>query len=95
MAGRQAKVITPAGIRRLLVEAGRSPVSIDDLMERLEEHPSDWPVKLFTAAPEPRAWRIASGAVQREPTPVFWLILEPADLPSGADAVRRLREGRS
>ena len=26
MAGRQAKMITPAGIRRLLVEAGRSPV---------------------------------------------------------------------
>jgi hypothetical protein len=62
-------------------------MTIDQLMERLEEHPSDWPVRLYSDTPKPQAWRVAGVAVQREPAAAVWLLLARAELPTGVPDV--------
>ena len=56
---------------------------VDLLMEWLEDHPSDWAVKLVTRRGEPLVLEVVARFVVREPEPVLWLVVEAsATMPS-------------
>ena len=57
---------------------------VDLLMEWLEDHPSDWPVRLVTRRGEPLVLEVVARFVVREPEPVLWLVVEASAKPPSA-----------